>query len=74
MVLMDYVMPNMEGPEAAHTMRELGYTGLIIGITGNVLPSDKARFISQGADIVLTKPVDIRDINTAFQTITRTRK
>jgi len=68
-VLMDYVMPNMEGPEAARCMRELGCAGLIIGITGNVLPSDKERYTSRGADIVLTKPVDIRDINNAFKTI-----
>jgi len=70
-VLMDYVMPVMEGPEAARRMRELGYTGLIVGITGNVLLADKDWFVKQGADLVLTKPVDIRDINNAFKMINR---
>eukprot|EP01036_Dinobryon_divergens_P062144 gene62144-biopygen47610 len=38
MVLMDYQMPNMDGPTAAKMMREMGYEGPIIGVTGNTLP------------------------------------
>jgi len=73
-ILMDFVMPNMEGPEAAREIRELGFQGLIIGITGNVLPVDKERFISQGANIVLTKPVNLLDILTAFDSLLPTKK
>ncbi len=33
------------------------YIGKIIGLTGNVLPSDFAELIAHGADLVLAKPL-----------------
>jgi len=57
-VLMDYVMIRMNGPEAVQKMRaELGYRGVVIGITGNALPEDLETFRQLGANIVLTKPL-----------------
>ena len=57
-VLMDYVMIRMNGPEAVQKMRaELGYRGVVIGITGNALPEDLDNFREHGANIVLTKPL-----------------
>eukprot|EP01036_Dinobryon_divergens_P022753 gene22753-31042_t len=57
-VLMDFVMIKMNGPEAASIMRySLQYDGPIIGVTGNALPDDIARFIANGASEVITKPL-----------------
>ena len=57
-VLMDYVMIRMNGPEAVQRMRaELGYRGVVIGITGNALPEDLNNFRDHGANVVLTKPL-----------------
>ena len=57
-VLMDYVMVRMNGPEAAQRMRaELGYRGVVVGITGNALPEDLTYFRDRGATVVLTKPL-----------------
>lgn len=39
-ILMDFVMPRMDGPSAAKAIRHLGYAGPIIGVTGNALQSD----------------------------------
>ena len=58
-ILMDFMMPNMDGPTATKAIRELGYKGVIIGVTGNALPSDIAHFIAHGADTVLVKPLNI---------------
>ena len=57
-ILMDFVMPNMDGPTATETIRGLGYSGPIFGVTGNALGSDVNYFISHGADAVLAKPFD----------------
>ena len=57
-VLMDYVMIRMNGPEAVQKMRvDLGYRGVVIGITGNALPEDLDNFRDHGANMVLTKPL-----------------
>ena len=34
-ILMDFIMPNMDGPTATKHLRSMGYTGLIFGVTGN---------------------------------------
>ena len=57
LVLMDFQMPNMDGPTAASLMREMGYTGPIIGVTGNALASHSKTFVDGGANKVLSKPM-----------------
>jgi len=48
----------MHGPDATAIMRkDLQYSGPIIGVTGNALPEDIAKFIASGANTVLTKPL-----------------
>lgn len=56
-VFLDNFMVRMHGPETAKVFRSLGFTGLIIGVTGNVLEEDTRDFISSGADEVMRKPV-----------------
>ena len=34
-ILMDFIMPNMDGPTATKAIRTLGFTGPIYGVTGN---------------------------------------
>lgn len=48
----------MSGPEATKTLRAHGYKGVILGVTGNALADDIQHFMSCGADMVLSKPVD----------------
>eukprot|EP00596_Hydrurales_sp_CCMP1899_P006126 CAMPEP_0119051942 /NCGR_PEP_ID=MMETSP1177-20130426/73387_1 /TAXON_ID=2985 /ORGANISM="Ochromonas sp, Strain CCMP1899" /LENGTH=205 /DNA_ID=CAMNT_0007031315 /DNA_START=714 /DNA_END=1331 /DNA_ORIENTATION=- len=62
-ILMDFVMPNMDGPTATKQIRELGYNGLIFGVTGNALQSDLEYFKNSGANEVLVKPLDIQVLN-----------
>ncbi|KAG7354502.1 histidine kinase, DNA gyrase B-, and HSP90-like ATPase [Nitzschia inconspicua] len=58
-ILMDYEMPFMIGPDAARAIRDLGYGGSILGVTGNLLIEDVDHFKSCGADEVLAKPISM---------------
>ena len=57
-ILMDYQMPNMDGPTAIRELRRLGFSGLIFGLTGNAIECDKMEMMAAGADKVFIKPFD----------------
>jgi CheY-like chemotaxis protein len=62
-VLMDVMMPNMDGIEALQAIRaqeqEQGGHLPIIMATAHTEPGDAARFKRAGADGYLSKPIDI---------------
>jgi CheY-like chemotaxis protein len=64
LVLMDNVMPVMDGPEATRRLRAT--PGLedvpIIAISAGAQPADRAASLAAGADAVLTKPVRLDDL------------
>ena len=66
-VFMDYIMPNLNGPNAVSQIRSLGFEGMIIGATGNVLTEDINSFLSMGASQVLVKPLDISSITNILE-------
>jgi CheY-like chemotaxis protein len=68
-ILMDFMMPVMDGPTATRKIRDVGYEGLILGVTGNALPSDIELFMGHGADRVLTKPVNVDSLKIALKVI-----
>jgi CheY-like chemotaxis protein len=70
-ILMDSEMPNMCGPEATREMRALGYSGPIIGVTGN---EDHTDFNEAGADLVLMKPVNLASVKRALTISTTNMK
>jgi CheY-like chemotaxis protein len=57
LVVLDYIMKTLHGPDTAAAIRSLGFTGKIIGVTGNALPDDIEEFKQKGADHVLIKPL-----------------
>jgi len=68
-ILMDSIMVKMHGPEATSIIRqELNFKGVIIGVTGNALPEDIAKFVASGANEVLTKPLNRSKLSTALAT------
>jgi len=69
LILMDFQMPNMDGPTATNLIRANGYTGPIIGVTGNAMKSDIDIFMNSGADKVLIKPVDSSAILRAVEEV-----
>jgi nitrogen-specific signal transduction histidine kinase/CheY-like chemotaxis protein len=57
LILMDNLMPVMNGTESCKELRRARYPYLIIGITGNVSDGDISEYHACGADMVLRKPI-----------------
>ena len=60
--IMSIQMPNMNGALATAEIRRLGYTGLIVGVTGNSQDADIREFMSAGLDHLFVKPLDINQL------------
>ena len=56
-ILGSNLMPVMDGPTASKRLRELGYQGMIFGLTGHALPADIEYYMKSGADRVMVKPL-----------------
>jgi CheY-like chemotaxis protein len=71
MIFVDNVMPNITGELLSKILRGVGYTGLIIGVTGNGIEKDKQSFIENGADYVFVKPFTQQKLNLLLEFIQR---
>ena len=66
-ILMDFVMPNMDGPTATKALRAMGYNGVILGVTGNQLSFDIEHFVECGANKVLMKPLKMDEFRQSME-------
>jgi CheY-like chemotaxis protein len=63
----DRNMPVMDGLELCQQLRTRGFTGPIIGVTGDALQSDRDAFIAAGASAVLSKPTTSSAVKAVLQ-------
>jgi len=57
-IFMDSVMNQMHGPETVkHLRSKLGFSGKILGLTGNAMEDDVKHFQQTGLDLLLIKPL-----------------
>jgi CheY-like chemotaxis protein len=61
-ILIDDNMPHLNGSDAVKIIRELGYNGIVYGVTGDIFPETIKRFTDQGANRVLAKPVKLNEL------------
>lgn len=59
LILLDFQMIRLDGPPTARAIRNLGYSGKIVGVTGNALAKDLELFRASGANHVFVKPLDL---------------
>lgn len=58
-ILLDCQMPELDGWQTASQLREAGYRGTIIGLTGEDGPGVRDRCLAAGMDEYQTKPVNV---------------
>jgi len=73
-VFMDYMMPKMDGIEAAKIIRNMGYMNTIIALTANALLGQEKMFLNNGFDGFISKPIDSRELNHVLNEFIRNKK
>jgi CheY-like chemotaxis protein/two-component sensor histidine kinase len=58
LILMDQMMPTMDGSEALRRIRELGYNEPIVAYTANALVGQEAELLKGGFDGFVSKPIN----------------
>jgi len=62
-VFMDHMMPKMNGMEAVKIIRSMGYTYPIVALTANAISGQEQKFLSNGFDGFIPKPIDLRELD-----------
>ncbi len=72
LVLMDVSMPNLDGLEATrrYRERERGSRTPIIALTAHSRREDRERCLEAGMDAVLTKPIDLKQLEEVIVSVT----
>jgi len=74
MVFMDHMMPKMDGMKAVKIIRDMGYTFPIIALTANIVGRQREKYLSNGFDGVIAKPIDSRELDRLLTHYLRDKK
>jgi CheY-like chemotaxis protein len=73
-IFMDHMMPKMDGIETTKILREMGYKKPIIALTANALVGHAEMFMRNGFDGFISKPIDVRQLNTTLNKMIRDKQ
>jgi len=72
-IFMDHMMPGLNGIEATRILRKNGYTGTIVALTANALVGNEEKFLKEGFDGFITKPIDTKKLDSILNNFIRDR-
>ena len=67
LIFMDVNMPILDGIGATKKIRELGMTIPIVALTANALDGDRERFIAEGMNDYISKPIDFKELQKVLE-------
>jgi len=73
-IFMDHMMPQMDGLEAARLIRAQGYTQPMVALTANAVIGQAEIFMTNGFDDFISKPIDIRQLNSTLNRLVRDKQ
>ena len=73
-ILMDHMMPKMDGVEATKHLRDLGYKDPIVALTANAVAGQADMFLDNGFDDFISKPIDLRQMNIVLNKFIRDKQ
>ncbi|MCL2638863.1 MAG: ATP-binding protein [Oscillospiraceae bacterium] len=73
-IFMDHMMPEMDGIETTGKLRELSYSEPIIALTANAVAGQADVFLNNGFDEFISKPIDVRQLNTILNRFVRDKQ
>jgi signal transduction histidine kinase/CheY-like chemotaxis protein len=73
-IFMDHMMPGMDGLQATKHIRDSGYTAPIVALTANAVSGQAEVFLQNGFDDFISKPIDIRQLNTILNKFIRDKQ
>jgi signal transduction histidine kinase/DNA-binding response OmpR family regulator len=73
-IFMDHMMPKMDGMETTKRLRDMGYNEPIVALTANAVAGQAEVFLKNGFDDFLSKPIDIRRLNTVLNKLVRDKQ
>lgn len=63
LVFMDIMMPEMDGVETLHKLRDLGYEKPVVTLTADAVEGSREKYLSEGFSEYLSKPVSTKDMD-----------
>jgi DNA-binding response OmpR family regulator len=73
LILLDLMMPHMDGMTFLRTIRAEGYTMPVLVLTARSMTTDKVTGLDTGADDYLTKPFDLSELLARVRALLRRR-
>ena len=59
LIFMDYMMPQMDGIETLHKLKELGdFNTPVVSLTADAVEGSKEKFLKEGFNEYISKPID----------------